>query len=534
MSASSQLAFTLDAILCGIALQQGWNYTYWWPSDKLTTKLTVLSAMGFQLMEVVFFFLSLTTKISNVGKEQWVWLDSAAMPYPKLPPQLQLICIYLLVALIQIYFTMALRHLLGLGLSRPFANWWLAFATFIAFTLALVQLGAGMTQVIISFWVHSLTSTRAIKVATALQTVASSICDVVTITVFCLVLRASGVGPTTDVSQHMFKTLKASALVRGSLTALTSILTMVLYVSFPGSYWFMVALAPCSKLHLLSLLTKHRATSLPAISTGAGPKAARALATHGFGRTLVKVVETFRGSDLHLQLDRWRNTLRHELRENSAGLLTKRYPKLADDISDAFPSLPILRLYLDPLTSRSPRFMGPQPDVVVSVLTNTQHDVSYNPKLKLFTSSSTKATLQKATKLTKYNASFIDSGALDIYRVRLSTSYFVALAGLDAIVAEEKIKLVSIPRVILSSAMRESSSVSTDIWTLGSDEEDFAANKSANDASDCCKEDSNAGHGGQRDEDNVIELTDDDEKDFTDVHAKLAAQGIIDLTGELD
>ncbi|KAF8135308.1 PIN domain-like protein [Mycena galopus ATCC 62051] len=321
---------------------------------------------------------------------------------------------------------------------------------------------------------------------------------------------------------------------------------------------------------------------------GAGPKVARALAAHGFGRTLVKVVETFRGSDLHLQLDRWRNTLRHELRENSAGLLTKRYPKLADDISDAFPSLPILRLYLDPLTSRSPRFMGPQPDVVgwrprepnipaisafcssrfgwngvhllkklnsnlwpcvvfrlisavklfhpfiVSVLTNTQHDVSYNPKLKLFTSSSTKATLQKATKLTKYNTSFIDSGALDIYRVRLSTSYFVALAGLDAIVAEEKIKLVSIPRVILSSAMRESSSVSTDIWTLGSDEEDFAANKSANDASDCCKEDSNAGHGGQRDEDNVIELTDDDEKDFTDVHAKLAAQGIIDLTGELD
>lgn len=96
---------------------------------------------------------------------------------------------------------------------------------------------------------------------------------------------------------------------------------------------------------------------------GAGPKVARALAVLGFGRSLVEILRSFTGSDLDLQLTQWRNALRQELRENSSGLLPRRHLKLADDIPDAFPSLPTSRLYLNPLTSRSPQFMGPIPDV---------------------------------------------------------------------------------------------------------------------------------------------------------------------------
>lgn len=96
---------------------------------------------------------------------------------------------------------------------------------------------------------------------------------------------------------------------------------------------------------------------------GVGITIARALAIHGFGRELVEILRSFAGSELSRHLTHWRNSLRQELRSNSSGLLEKRQLKLADTIPDTFPSLRICALYLDPLTSKSPQFLGPMPDV---------------------------------------------------------------------------------------------------------------------------------------------------------------------------
>lgn len=80
----------------------------------------------------------------------------------------------------------------------------------------------------------------------------------------------------------------------------------------------------------------------------------------------------------------------------------------------------------------------------------------------------------------------------------------------------------------------------TQISTSNSEEEDSEDDEGANDTSDYSNKDPSAENGGEpegreEDEDSVIELTDsEDDKDFTDAHAKLAAQGIIDLTGDLD
>ncbi|KAJ7255531.1 PIN domain-like protein, partial [Mycena haematopus] len=71
---------------------------------------------------------------------------------------------------------------------------------------------------------------------------------------------------------------------------------------------------------------------------GVGPKVARALAVLGFGRNLVNIMRSFKGRDLDLQLNQWRDTLQQELRENQSGLFTKRHPKFADKIPDTFPS----------------------------------------------------------------------------------------------------------------------------------------------------------------------------------------------------
>ncbi|KAJ7504734.1 PIN domain-like protein, partial [Mycena galericulata] len=239
----------------------------------------------------------------------------------------------------------------------------------------------------------------------------------------------------------------------------------------------------------------------PGIS-GVGTSIACALAARGFGRDLVEILKTLTGSDLSCQLTQWRTDLRKELRENTSGLLDKCRPKLANSIPDTFPSVRIADLYLNPLTSGSPHFLGHMPNVmdwtprepnipaisafctskfgwsgahllkklngnlwpgVVFRMISSRY-VLFSPSSSIFASPSTNASLLKFSKLDKYNPAFTDSSQLNIYRVRLSTDNFVSLAGLDTVpvIPEPDIKLVSIPGIILAVAMRDLSLSSTD------------------------------------------------------------------------
>ncbi|KAJ7471496.1 PIN domain-like protein [Mycena galericulata] len=290
----------------------------------------------------------------------------------------------------------------------------------------------------------------------------------------------------------------------------------------------------------------------PGIS-GAGTTIARALAAHGFGRDLVEILRSLTGSDLSRQLTQWRADLRKELRENTSGLLDKRHPKLANSIPDTFPSVRISNLYLNPLTSGSPHFLGPMPNVtdwrprepnipaisasctskfgwsgvhllkklngnlwpaVVFRMISSRY-VLFNPSSSIFASPSTRASLLKFTKLNKYNPAFIDSSHLNIYRVRVSTDNFVSLAGLNTVpvIPEPDIKLVSIPGIILAVAMRDPS---TDLaHTPSVDVSDYS------DPENSGEEDSS---------NNRIERTNLKEEDLIKAHRELAAQGVIDLT----
>ncbi|KAJ6542555.1 PIN domain-like protein, partial [Mycena capillaripes] len=97
---------------------------------------------------------------------------------------------------------------------------------------------------------------------------------------------------------------------------------------------------------------------------GAGITVAHALAAEGFGKDLVAILKSFRGAELSRRLTVWRNRLQQELRTNSLlkfGIYAWRYRKLADSIPDTFPDVQVAKLYLNPLTSRSPEFTGPKP-----------------------------------------------------------------------------------------------------------------------------------------------------------------------------
>lgn len=86
-----------------------------------------------------------------------------------------------------------------------------------------------------------------------------------------------------------------------------------------------------------------------------------ALARCGFGDSLLQAVKTLDESALPQFLVTWRINLQDELVTNSQGFLHCRYPNLASNISDSFPKLSILKLYMQPLTSWSPEFEGSMP-----------------------------------------------------------------------------------------------------------------------------------------------------------------------------
>ncbi|KAJ7643642.1 PIN domain-like protein, partial [Roridomyces roridus] len=96
---------------------------------------------------------------------------------------------------------------------------------------------------------------------------------------------------------------------------------------------------------------------------GFGPKIAHALAACGFGRELVHLLESFTGVTLAQRLGDWRNELRIELETNRSRQLDSRHPKLAQNMPATFPNVFVAKLYLHPLTSKSPLFSASAPDV---------------------------------------------------------------------------------------------------------------------------------------------------------------------------
>ncbi|KAJ6501087.1 PIN domain-like protein, partial [Mycena vitilis] len=83
-----------------------------------------------------------------------------------------------------------------------------------------------------------------------------------------------------------------------------------------------------------------------------------------FGVDLVEVLATCGGgSVLNRRLDLWRIHLRRELGTASCKSLNEAHSRLAGRIPDTFPNLRVAESYLNPLTSRSPGFTGPLPEV---------------------------------------------------------------------------------------------------------------------------------------------------------------------------
>lgn len=91
----------------------------------------------------------------------------------------------------------------------------------------------------------------------------------------------------------------------------------------------------------------------------------------------MKTLDCIADDVLSAHLDRWRNTLRDELRTNSHGYLPHKQVKLADSVPDAFPNLSVLRAYAQPVTSESEAHLaGVSPPPVPQIEWQREHSLA--------------------------------------------------------------------------------------------------------------------------------------------------------------
>ncbi|KAJ6600862.1 hypothetical protein B0H10DRAFT_1958552 [Mycena sp. CBHHK59/15] len=262
------------------------------------------------------------------------------------------------------------------------------------------------------------------------------------------------------------------------------------------------------------------------------------------------------------ELLKWRNALKDELKTNSAGLLEKRQPKLANNIPPDFPDLDVVELYTDPLTSWSSRFAGTPPDTscwtpcepIVNQISDFcvarfgwqevildrfksnlwpgvalrmifSRYLIYDKRMKRFATPNTNATLLKI--LNQPSGSMAPMG---LVRIRISIANFIQKAGFQPGGGIDYI-LVTIPRSIFAIATRDLSLPATNLFDIVANDEPDDSDSQSSSHSDSDKENKAAADGDDDGDDDMIDLMQIEETELVDAHHRLSAGGVIDLTG---
>ncbi|KAJ7499884.1 hypothetical protein FB451DRAFT_1385547 [Mycena latifolia] len=230
----------IETILYGMGVLQAWIYFAGRPADRVSIKSTVLIVLALETIQVIFFFRSSYFRfVERFGQLQLdlIWADS-----------LQLLAAYLSAFLVQLFFAGRIYHLTK-GRGRFSLS---AFGIYTILALAVVQILAGIAQTILSYKLRSFLKLSETKPITTLQAAASLACDLLITAYLCLFLKSQK-GEMMKTNS-MMDGLIYDAINRGTLTALSSGITMVLFLVLPDTFWFFLGLAPSSKLYMNSML----------------------------------------------------------------------------------------------------------------------------------------------------------------------------------------------------------------------------------------------------------------------------------------
>ncbi|KAJ3836125.1 hypothetical protein F5878DRAFT_626001 [Lentinula raphanica] len=234
------IAYILNTGLFGIAaLLVGQYFHSFSKKDSVLIKGTMGAIGLFATAQFVFIthqiYTDYVTRFSNIES-----LDDIVMSAP-----LQLLFIYLTAFTTQCFFASriwAIAHL-----KQRF------FWTAPVLLLALLQIGAGITQTVLVFKVGKYSILETTAKVTSLQSGATAVCDMLITFILCYILHdaKSGIRRTNTMINKMI----LFCISRGAVTSLAALLNLIFFVSKPGTFIFMIPLETSSQLYAISVAT---------------------------------------------------------------------------------------------------------------------------------------------------------------------------------------------------------------------------------------------------------------------------------------
>ncbi|KAJ4470109.1 hypothetical protein J3R30DRAFT_1226481 [Lentinula aciculospora] len=248
------MSWFLITLLYGMGLLQTWLYFHWYSKDHWWLKTLVIVLLLMESLQLGTFSAdTYITVINHFGDIPYLtvltWMHCT-----------QLIAGYFSAVLVQMYFSYVIYVLNGKKL-------W-PFTVPIVIT-ALLDIAAGLALTVkisttgISLGIVEFTALAQTKVLFDLQITSTLVCDILITAALYITLRkkrtniqdSNGrVYRMVTSTDTMLQMLMVHAVNRGVLTVITSALSLILFVKFPGTLYFYLGLLPNSKLYMNSML----------------------------------------------------------------------------------------------------------------------------------------------------------------------------------------------------------------------------------------------------------------------------------------
>ncbi|KAJ7876530.1 hypothetical protein B0H14DRAFT_2714153 [Mycena olivaceomarginata] len=228
----------LQSMLHGMGLLQGFLYFVWYSKDNWTVKGTVVAVL-----------LSESIQMGAAFANAYEWLIPGFGNFPNLniihwQDMVQLTLQYLSTFIVQVHFARTIYNLHVRDIYLPI----------FIFLLALLSFGAGIGQVILATRLgeYSKLGEASTSATTILQAAVALTADIAITAGIFWRLNASRTG--VQATNKILNFLIITAINRGVFTMLTAALSVILFLSKPGTFYFMVPLLLSNKFYMNSML----------------------------------------------------------------------------------------------------------------------------------------------------------------------------------------------------------------------------------------------------------------------------------------
>ncbi|KAJ7675903.1 hypothetical protein DFH06DRAFT_1170852 [Mycena polygramma] len=250
------VAQLLQAILYGMGLLQVYLYFFWYPTDRWFTKSAVVLITVLETAQTCLFFgASYELFINGFGQ----FGPNANVPWEA---KGQLLALTLSTFVAQEYFA----HTLFLIHKRK-----IIYPMFVAL-LGVASLAAGIAQTTILFTVQTFAELGKTSASLNVQAATALACDFCITVGLCWKLNTSRTG--IQSTNKLINFLILTSINRGVFTMLFAILNIIMWLTKPEAFYFLMMNILCGKFYMNSMLailnTREHAHSLSQVGTLGG------------------------------------------------------------------------------------------------------------------------------------------------------------------------------------------------------------------------------------------------------------------------